>query len=124
MAQSLDEMAGGTMDSRDLIARHDELVTDAEIASADGVAFEEADELAELVAILADGEQEFEDWEYGVVLVPEDEFEDHARELAEDLGVTIPDQWPFRHIDWEAAADALKDDYSEIEIRGVTYYGH
>ena len=50
-------------------------------------------------------------------------FEQYARDLAEDLGC-IPNgyEWPASHIDWEAAADALKMDYSEITMAGQTFW--
>ena len=30
--------------------------------------------------------------------------------------------WPANHIDWEAAADALLIDYTEVDFAGETYY--
>lgn len=55
--------------------------------------------------------------------IPESEFEDYAWSLAEDMyGSTISyELWPFDHIDWEAAADALKIDYVEFDFEGDTY---
>lgn len=39
---------------------------------------------------------------------------DFAEQMAEDLGLTSEKQeWPFNHIDWEAAAKDLMMDYSE-----------
>lgn len=53
----------------------------------------------------------------GLTLVADRHFEDYARELAEDTGM-IPDDllWPVRHIDWTAAAEELKQDYTEVDI--------
>ena len=60
---------------------------------------------------------------WGCVMVPEDEFEDYARQVAEEIGAINSDEsWPCSHIDWEAAADALKADYATVEFDGVTYY--
>ncbi len=56
------------------------------------------------------------------IMIPEDEFEDYARELAEDIGAISKDtQWPATCIDWEQAANELRHDYSEVEVNGVTY---
>lgn len=62
------------------------------------------------------------DQDYGS-LIPEDEFEDHARDLAEDIGaVQKANEWPASHIDWKAAADDLKTDYSTVDYAGTTYF--
>jgi antirestriction protein len=62
-------------------------------------------------------------WEYGIQLIPEGEFEDYARQLAEDIGA-IPENgaWPTYCIDWERAARELAMDYSTVEFEGITYY--
>lgn len=58
-----------------------------------------------------------------VWLIPEEDFEDYARETASDLYGVDFDTWPFWHIDWEDAADALKQDFSEVTSPdGDTYY--
>lgn len=60
---------------------------------------------------------------WGCTLVPADEFEDYARELAEDTGAISGDEsWPLSCIDWAKAADMLHQDYTEIELDGTTYY--
>ena len=68
-------------------------------------------------------------------LIHENDFEDHARQLADDIGVfhvpsdqygedimDISNRWPFTCIDWEYAANELKHDYTCVEFDGVTYY--
>lgn len=58
-------------------------------------------------------------------LVHEDYFQKYAEELAVDIGAIDRgqrDHWPYTCIDWEQAADELKQDYSVIDIRGGTYY--
>lgn len=58
----------------------------------------------------------------GVYLVPESEFTEYAQELAEEIGAISSDaSWPNNHIDWEAAANSLKSDYSSITFEGVDY---
>src|SRR3982750_2500786 len=60
---------------------------------------------------------------WGCTLIAEDAFTDYARELAEDIGAISGDeQWPLSYIDWEAAARALKMDYTTVELDNVTYY--
>jgi antirestriction protein len=58
---------------------------------------------------------------YGVTLIPEDDFVDYAEQLAEDLGMVKDQSWPYCHIDWDAAADSLRMDYSSVEFDGVSY---
>jgi hypothetical protein len=63
------------------------------------------------------------DWRHGEALILDSHFENYARELAEDIGmVDKSDQWPNRCIDWEQAAEELKQDYSSFEIDGYTYW--
>lgn len=55
-------------------------------------------------------------------LIPEYDFEDYARELAEDIGAISKDyQWPNYCIDWEYAAQELKHDYTTVTIDGEDY---
>ena len=115
------------IDSRDVIARIAEL--EGERDGYDGVEGwaedypEEAAELAALVALQEEAEGYAEDWTHGVTLIRESYFEDYARELAEDIGAIAKDaQWPACHIDWDAACDALKMDYTEVDFDGVSYW--
>lgn len=104
------------MDSRDLEERLTDLI-DAGV----GQDLDDIRERAELRKLRA--ETEGEGWEYGIVFVRDNYFEDYARELAEDVGAVDRNLgWPACHIDWEAAAESLKMDYSEVEIDGATYY--
>ena len=60
---------------------------------------------------------------HGGTLIADDYFETYARDLADDLGYTQRGvNWPYTHIDWEAAADELKSDYSCFEIFGSDYW--
>jgi hypothetical protein len=56
-------------------------------------------------------------------LIAEDDFAEYAEELATDLGYISDDtnRWPFNHIDWEAAADELRQDYTTITYDGDDY---
>ena len=61
------------------------------------------------------------DWEYGETLVRADYFEEYARQFAQDIGADIKDSWPQRHIDWEAAAEELAQDYAEVKFGNAVY---
>lgn len=81
---------------------------------------DEAVRLAELRDLASEIGSEFR---HGETMIPVDQFEDYARELAEDIGAIKGDEgWPMRHIDWEAAAKGLAQDYTEVEWEGVSYY--
>lgn len=129
------------IDSRDVIARIDELEsglqsdweTDGERLQGEmGPTFDDwlvsqdsddAQELKILRALQDEAEGYASDWRYGATLINESYFEDYARELADDIGATKKDQgWPYNHIDWEAAADELLGDYTEVSFDGTTYY--
>jgi len=115
------------IDSRDVIARIESLT--AMLDDEDTPNDERKDLVTELDALISFAQEAAdysEDWTYGAVCVRESYFTDYARELAED---TMPyprpkvlNEWPWRHIDWDAAADALKEDYTAVTFDGVTYY--
>lgn len=82
---------------------------------------EEADELAKLEAF--EQEQGAADWRHGETFIADNYFEDYARELAEDIGaIRRHMSWPYTCIDWEEAADQLKQDYSSVELDGNTFW--
>jgi hypothetical protein len=136
------------IDSRDVIARIEELtierdahnervqeIADALSGSRDdleeaianynqGHGFYSEDDATEL-ASLEDLKSQAEccsDWEYGETLIRESYFEEYARQFASDIGAINEDSnWPNCHIDWEAAADALKQDYTGVDFDGETY---
>lgn len=59
----------------------------------------------------------------GIYFIAEDGFVDYAEEFAYDIGRIDGNmnEWPYNHIDWDAAADELKYDFSEVEWQGETY---
>ena len=130
------------LDSRDLQERLEELETELEALTEDLEAAEEEND----EAAVSDAEQAIEEWKeenqeeidaltalkdycwdsgwrYGIAFVAEEDFEEYAQELAADLyGEEIRNaHWPFDCIDWEQAADALRQDYSAIDYQGTTY---
>ena len=61
------------------------------------------------------------EFEYGVTLIEEDEFEDFVEQDLEDCGY-IPKDFPsWIEIDWSKTADNIRQDYSETEFRGTNY---
>jgi len=136
------------LDSRDVIARRDELKEEreaiyccAEFSTGSGVHDEECgdaakdaakrelkqweedygDELRALEAFIDEGSSS---WEDGEMLVRESYFRDYAEELASDCSDYDPRtvRWPFTCIDWEQAARELQYDYTGADFDGVTYY--
>lgn len=110
MARDVPTNIDDVIDSRDVIA-----------------AIEDGDDLdpGELAALesLAEQAEGSPDWSYGETLIRDSYFEDYARELAEDTGAVKSDaEWPLRHIDWEAAAEELREDYFSVDFDGVTYW--
>lgn len=56
-------------------------------------------------------------------LIADHDFEDYAREYAEDIGAIGEDmRWPANCIDWERAARELRQDYRSVEYDGDTYW--
>lgn len=80
----------------------------------------EETELAELEEL----ESEISDFMHGETMVPETEFQDYARELAEECGGydSRNVKWPFTCIDWSQAAKELAMDYSTVTYQGTDYY--
>src|SRR5574343_1100147 len=108
------------IDSRDIIARIDYL----EYLDEEPPTDDNAEERAELAALRSLAESGYSaDWSYGATLIRDSYFEEYAQELAEDIGAIGKDlPWPACHIDWEAAADALKQDYTSVDFDGVEYW--
>ena len=63
------------------------------------------------------------EWDYGLQLIDEDDFQEYCEDLVSDIG-DLPTDLPSyisNNIDWEGVAEDLKVDYSEITFRGTTY---
>ena len=121
----MEQLTADVTDSRDIIARIERVESDLDQARIDGG--DTTDMEAELKALEAFAEEASEyapDWHYGETIIHEDYFMQYAQELSDELslGDGAMAQWPFVHIDWEAAAGQLKMDYSDVEFDGVTYY--
>ena len=104
------------IDSRDVIERLIELRDGPDLDIAEYNALRELDR---------EGEENSEDWEYGATLVHEAYFVQYAQELADDIGAFADARgamWPYTHIDWDSAAEELKQDYTILQFGGQTYY--
>lgn len=130
-----------TIDSRDIIARIDELQAGrldwigqggGDIpegpewnAAVNAWAIENGEDAAELAALhklATEAEGYAADWEYGEILIRDDYFTDYAREMLEDCN-TIPRDLPsWVEIDWEATARNVRMDYAAVDFDGVTYW--
>lgn len=63
------------------------------------------------------------DWHHGEAFINDDHFTEYAKQLAEDVCEMRNNlEWPFRHIDWEAAAEELQSDYTEVDVDNYTYW--
>lgn len=106
------------IDSRDVIARIKALQEDTDFLDED-----ETEELAALLALTDSANRNEMIWRDGVALIRDEYFVTYAQELAEDLGaIDRTAAWPACHIDWDAAADSLKIDYTQADFAGQTYW--
>lgn len=113
------------IDSRDVIARIEELES-SQVDDPGSWTLEDHDELMALRELASDGEDS-PDWTHGETLIRESYFTDYIRDLINEC-YEMPKEfgsgsWPYRHmtIDYEAAAEEAKVDYSEVDFDGVTY---
>lgn len=124
-----------TIDSRDVIARIEELELEREVehdsysndieAQEALDAWDDGGEGEELAALknLTEQCEGYGDWQYGETLIRDYFFEVYAQELAEDMGdINHNVSWPYTHIDWGAAADELRQDYSCVDFDGEEYW--
>lgn len=115
-------------DSRDVIERISELEADA--VDLDGELYirdaDEREEYAILKKFAEEAENSAADWPYGETFIRDSYFTQFAIEYAADVSSEVDavksDSWPFCHIDWDAAADSLRQDYTSYELDGVTYW--
>ncbi len=114
------DMDGDVIDSRDVVKRLEAYREALDAAEEGSDEWEELHEEVEALEVLEDAG--IPDWKYGASLIKESYFKEYAEQFAEDIGAINSDSnWPNCHIDWDAAADALRTDYTEVEYRGTTY---
>ena len=84
---------------------------------------EYGDELKALTELADDASGYSSDWQDGETLVNESYWLEYVEQLAEDIGAIDRNAaWPLNHIDWEAAADELMQDFTEVSFNGTAYY--
>lgn len=111
-------MSDNILDTRDLETR----ITELEDMSEEGGPGRDEDEERELKDLLA-AREEISEWRHGETLISDDYFIEYAKEFASDIGAIADDaRWPCTCIDWQEAAEELQQDYSSVEIAGVTYW--
>jgi hypothetical protein len=103
-----------TIDSREVIARLEYL----EGAERDE---EEEEEFKALSAFAKEAEDYAEDWLHGAILIHSSYFTKYAQEMLEDCGEIPRDLPHYIAIDWEATAQNIRVDYTEIDFDGQAY---
>ena len=63
-----------------------------------------------------------EGFEYGIQLIHENDIDEYLHVLFIDCGYLPKDLPSWIEIDWGATYDNMKQDYSELEINGNTFY--
>lgn len=92
-----------------------------------GLDEEEAEELGKLEALMSElegygGNHRWEGVYYPSLLVNRSHFVKFAEEEAESMGLIQSDvSWPYTHINWEAAAAELENDYSTVDFDDTEY---
>lgn len=61
------------------------------------------------------------DFGWGETIIPESEFTDYCEELIKECGYISDDLPGWIEIDWEATAENMKVDYTEVYFNGDTY---
>lgn len=136
--------ADDIIDSRDIIARLDELEGEREdiaerLGEDDGTpeegceardaeilgelrAWDEenSEELAALKALVDECEG-VSDWTHGAALIRRTYWVEYVRDMLNDCGEIPKDLPSYIVIDWEETAGNIEGDYSEVDFDGVTY---
>lgn len=122
MTKDLDDLArSDVFDSRDVDKRITELEFNIENRGDEEDALPLKDELKTLTEFrdeVGSGE-----YKYGITFIADSHFKEYAEQVAEDIGAIDRDAaWPLNYIDWDAAADALKMDYSSITLDDYEFW--
>jgi len=121
------------LDSRDIIARIEELEDDRDNFIADNEEMEmppswedenqeDAEELKNLTTLQDELGGYCEDWKYGTTLIREDYFEEYVQDMLEDIGELPKDLPSYIVIDWDKTAYNVRQDYTSGEFDGITYW--
>ena len=116
-------------DSREVMERIAELEEVGTETNSEGTEFDAdrlCDEFREEYDALTewrdDAEGNIADWEYGETFISENAFTDYMMELLSDIGYLPADLPGWIVINEEETASNMKEDYTEFEFRGTTYY--
>lgn len=120
-AEELEELEADEDADPDAIAEVRKQLDEAETALAEWIEAE-ADDLQTLKDFAEQVEDYCTDYLHGETLIRESYFTEYAEELVKDCFGLPSDLPSFIVIDWEATADNVKQDYSEADFDGVTYY--
>lgn len=83
--------------------------------------FDEEDELSALIALQEEAEGYASDWRHGETLIRETYWTEYVKYLLDDIGDLPRDLPDYIEIDWDATADNIKADYTEVDYGGVAY---
>lgn len=119
------------IDSRDVIARIDELQSERDEYCSDSDKYaddwateypEDAAELTSLESLAEEAEGYAGDWQYGEALIHNSYFTEYIIDMLKDCG-TLPSDIPwYIEIDEEKTADNCKADYTSVDFDGETYW--
>jgi hypothetical protein len=113
------------IDSRDVIARFEELQSEREMLEDDIDKVDEwDDDNGEEFKNLKDLIEECEgcgDWEHGETLIHRNYWVEYCQQLLEDIGYMPKDLPSWIVIDWEATADNMEVDYSVVNFGDEEY---
>ena len=110
-----------TIDSRDVIARIEELQDELEELDSESLSQSEQEsaiELQELVALQEEAEDYAPDWNYGSQLIRRSYFQQAMDELVEEC-YSLPELPSFMTVTLDY--DALEQDYTSVDFDGVEY---
>lgn len=112
------------IDTRDLLDRMEEILSELQDNLEILEATERSDLQEELQAIQTVKDEvdgyAGDTFQYGVQLVAEEDFPTYIQELLEDCGDVPKLPW-YVEVDWDATAENLRVDYTEVVFQGTTY---
>jgi hypothetical protein len=128
LKSEVEDLAGENLSTSDLymLDRKNDDLSSAEEAL-EAFYSEYSDEIGDLIEVI-EACEDSPDWLYGETLINEDYFEDYIKDQITDCYDMPEDydsgKWPWCHMqmDWSGAADEAKQDYTEVEISGNTFY--
>lgn len=116
------------LDLRDVIQLRKELVEQLAYDAEYGVTGFDHEDAIEALGLINELEGDYFDGDMEAYaqnesqMIHENKFIDYAERFADDIGaIDSSARWPLNHIDWEAAAEELKQDYQEVEFGDHTY---